>query len=369
MTEFGHLFSPLTVGNIKLRNRIIFGPHVTNHWPNFKADGDTVAYYEERAKGGAGLIIIGSAFVDEDVDLYPFNQAGLWSDEVIPGLAQIAEAVHRHGAKLLVQMLHPGLHQNPDRDRLHRPARSASQIPDVGKPFYIPKELEVNEILAIEDRFAAAADRAKAAGLDGVELHFAHGYLVNQFLTPLKNKRTDAYGGSLENRFRLGREIIEKVRHEVGDDFVVGVRMNNNDMYDGGLETDKYAEIARMVEATGQVDYISVTTALLRSLQFLVPTHYSGLGPGYQTDFTSKIRARIRSVPVFQVGRINNPALADRLISDGKADAVVMIRELIAEPYFPKKAQREISRISAPVSTGTRAASAAATSVSGSSAH
>ena len=339
MTDFGHLFSPIEVGNLTLRNRLIFGPHVTNHWPNFKADEDTIAYYEERAKGGVGLIVIGSGLVDEGADLYPFNQPGLWSDDVIPGLARIADAVHQHGTKLLIQIVHPGLHQNPDRDPLHRPAVSASQIPDVGKPFFIPKELAEGEILLIEDRFASAAGRAKAARLDGVELHFAHGYLVNQFLTPLKNKRSDNYGGSLQNRFRFGSEIIEKVRQEVGDNFVVGTRINNSDMYGGGLEADEYAEVARMIEATGQVDYISVSTALLRSIAHLVPTHYSALPPGYQTARTSRVRAGVKSLPVFQVGRINAPALADQLIAEGKADAVVMIRELIAEPYFPKKAE------------------------------
>jgi 2,4-dienoyl-CoA reductase-like NADH-dependent reductase (Old Yellow Enzyme family)/thioredoxin reductase len=339
MGELRHLFSPLTVRNITLKNRIIFGPHVTNHWPNFTADDDTVAYYEERAKGGVGLIVIGSASIDDSVDLYPFNQPGLWSDEVVPRLAEIAEAVHQHGAKVFIQLLHPGLHHNPDRDRLHRPARSPSQIPDVGKPFYVPKELDVAEIGAIENRFADAAERAKSAGLDGVELHCAHGYLVNQFLTTLKNKRTDEYGGSLENRFRFCREIIEKVRRQVGDELVVGVRLNNNDMYDGGMGTEEYAQLAQMIEATGRVDYISVTTALLRSLPFLVPTHYSGLEPGYQTEMTSAVRAGLRGMPVFQVGRINNPALADWLIAEGRADAVVMIRELIAEPYFARKAQ------------------------------
>ncbi len=338
-SPFENLFSPLQVGTMTLRNRIVFGPHVTNHWLNFKADDDTIAYFEERAKGGAGLVIIGSAFISEDADYYPFNQAGLWTDDVVPGLSRVAEAVHRNGAKVLIQIVHPGLHQNPDRDRLHRPARSASQIPDVGKPFYIPKELDHSEILDIQTSFADAAARARAAGLDGIELHFAHGYLISQFLTPLKNKRTDGYGGSLENRFRFAREVIETVRSRVGQDFVVGARLNNSDMFEGGLEPQDCAEIAGLVEATGKVDYISVSTALLRSLAFLVPTHYSGLGPGYQTENTAIVRAAVKKLPVFQVGRINTPALAERLISEGSVDAVVMIRELIAEPYFPKKAQ------------------------------
>ena len=319
-------------------NRLIFGPHVTNHWPDFKPDDDTVAYYEERAKGGVGLIVIGSGFVDEAADDYPLNQPGLWSDDIIPGLTRIADAVHQHDSKLAIQLIHPGLHHNPDRDRLHRPAVAPSQIPETGRPFLIPKALDEDEILTIQTRFAEAAVRAQAAGLDGVELHFAHGYLVNQFLTPLKNKRSDSYGGSLENRFRFGGEIIEKVRDAVGNEFVVGVRIVNSDMFPGGLEPEDYAQVARMIEATGLVDYISVSTALLRSLAYLVPTHYSGLPSGYQTANTGTVRAAVKTIPVFQVGKIDTPALADRLIAENKADAVVMVRELIAEPFFARKA-------------------------------
>jgi 2,4-dienoyl-CoA reductase-like NADH-dependent reductase (Old Yellow Enzyme family) len=339
MTKYPHLFSPLEVGPLTFPNRLIFGPHVTNHWPDFRADEDTVAYYEERAKGGVGTIIIGSGIVDEDADYFPFNQAGLWSDDVVPGLARIAQAVQSHGTRLLIQIVHPGLHQNPDRDRLHRPAVSASQVPDVGRPFYIPKELSEHEIKTIQGRFAAAAVRAKAAGLDGVELHFAHGYLVNQFLTPLKNKRSDQYGGTLENRLRFGIEIVDSVRDAVGSTFVVGVRINNSDMSEGGLGPDDYANVARTLEATGKIDYISVSTALLRSIAHLVPTHYSDHAPGYQTANTSKVREAVESLPVFQVGRINTPELAEHLIAEGNADAIVMIRELIAEPFFAAKAE------------------------------
>ena len=338
MSDFQYLFTPLKVGSMTLKNRIIFGPHVTNHWPNYKADDDTAAYYEERAKGGVGMIIISSTSVDEDADYFHFSQGGLWSDDIIPGLANIADKVHAHGAKLCIQMVHPGVHQNPDRDNLHRPTVSASQIPVTDKPWYIPKALETHEILAIEDKFANAAERAKQAGLDGVEVHFAHGYLINQFLTPLKNHRTDEYGGSLENRMRFGMEVLQKVRDRVGPDFVVGIRMLNSDMFEGGLDVEDYIQVAELLEASGLVDFINVSTGLLRSVPIMIPTHYSGLEPGYQGQFTSSIKAHVKKLPVFQVGRINDPVLADRIIADGHADAVVMIRELISEPYFAKKA-------------------------------
>lgn len=339
MSDFQYLFTPLKVGSMTLKNRIIFGPHVTNHWPNYKADDNTVAYYEERAKGGVGMIIIGSTSVDEDADYFDYSQGGLWTDDFIPGLRNIADAVHQHGAKLCIQMNHPGVQQNPDRDKLHRPPASASQIPLAGKPWVIPKELEISEIKAIVEKFANAAERAKKAGLDGIEIHFAHGYLINQFLTPLENKRTDEYGGSLENRMRFGMEVIMSVRERVGPNFVVGIRMISSDHFAGGLDVEEYTQVAEAVEASGLVDYINVSTALPRSLEFMIPTHYAGLEPGYQGPFTRSIKAHIKKLPVFQVGRINDPMLADRILAEGNADAVVMIRELIAEPEFAKKAQ------------------------------
>ena len=190
------------------------------------------------------------------------------------------------------------------------------------------------------EKFASAAARAAAAGLDGVEIQLGHGYLLSQFLTPLKNKRADVYGGSVENRFRFGRQVIEAVRTRVGQDFVVGVRMINSDMYEGGLEALDYAEVASMVESTGMVDYISVSTGLLRSMGHLVPSHYAGLKPGYQSQRTQEVRRAVRRVPVFQVGRIDHPDLAEQLIEDGM-DAVVLVRELIADPFWAQKAERD----------------------------
>jgi 2,4-dienoyl-CoA reductase-like NADH-dependent reductase (Old Yellow Enzyme family) len=340
MAQHRYLFSPLKVGPITIKNRIIFGPHVTGHWsPDFLATPRARAYYEARARGGVGMIIIGASSVDETADYFPFTQPGVFKDEVIPGHKEIADSVHRYGCKIVQQMMHPGIHQIPERNTFF-PARAPSQISAVEEPLYIPKELEVEEIVEIEEKFARAAERIKRAGFDGVEVHGAHGYLIEAFLTPLQNKRTDEYGGSLENRFRFYREVLEKVRARVGRDFVVGTRIGSSDMYPGGLEVDDSVRIAEMVEATGTVDYINVTMGLYHSLQFLVPTHYSGFEPGYQGQFTRKIKAGVKSLPVFQVGRINDAALAESIIAEGGADAVVMVRALIAEPELAKRAEQ-----------------------------
>jgi len=336
--QYPYLFSPLKLGPITIKNRIVFGPHVTSQWSSdFLATPRAKYYYEERARGGVGMIIVGAASVDGTADYYPFTQPGLWKDEVIPGLREITDAVHQHGAKIMQQILHPGVHQIPERDPRY-PGRAPSQIPAIEEPFYIPKELEVEEIIEIEDKFADAAERAKKAGYDGVEVHGAHGYLVWAFLTPLKNKRTDEYGGSLENRFRFYREILEKVRARVGRDFVVGTRIISSDLYPGGLDVEDSVRIAKMIEATNTVDFINVSIGMYRSVAMMIPSHYSGFEPGYQGEFTRKIKAEIKTLPVFQVGKINDPALAEHIIAEGGADAVVMIRELIAEPHFARKA-------------------------------
>ncbi len=338
MSVYSHLFRPLEIGPITIKNRVIFGPHVTGHWSaDFLPTERAKAYYEERARGGVGLIIVGAASVDETADYYPFTQHALFKDEVIPGLREIADAVHAHGTKIIQQIVHPGVHQIPERDTFH-PGRAPSQIPAIEEPFYIPKELELEEIVEIEDKFARATARVKRAGFDGAEVHLAHGYLPWSFLTPLKNKRTDHYGGSFENRFRFVRELLEKVRSAAGKDFVVGARVISSDMYPGGLDVEECVEIAKMIEKTETVDYISVSSGLYRSIQVMIPSHYAGFEPGYQGEFTRKMKSEL-SKPVFQVGKINDAALADHIIASGAADAVIMVRELIAEPHFVKKVE------------------------------
>ena len=340
MPDYKYLFRPLPIGNIVLKNRVIWGPHVTNHWPNQVADERTVAYYEERAAGGVGMITIGGSPVDPTASNKPLVQPALWDDACIPGLDNIAQAVHRYGTKLSIQLHHPGVHHLPDYDPEHNPPVAPSQIPAIEAPFCIPKALEVDEILAIQDKFAAAAERMQKAGLDGVEIHGSHGYLFTSFLTPLKNKRTDRYGGSLENRARFSLELLDKIRRRVGKDFVVGSRISTSDLIEGGLEPEDVAEVVKLMYATGHLDYINCSAGLYRTGHLMMPTHYAGLEPGYQADLTAQIKSAVPGLPVFMVGRINDPLLADRLIADGSADACVLIRELIAEPEFVNKAEQ-----------------------------
>ncbi|MCC7121303.1 MAG: FAD-dependent oxidoreductase [Gammaproteobacteria bacterium] len=340
MADYKYLFRPLPIGTKVLKNRLIMGPHVSNYWPNHLADEHTVAYYEERAAGGVGMIIIGASSVDGDADYSPFIQCATWSDDCIPGLRAIGEAVHRHDTLLLKQLVHPGIHQLPEHDPRHVPGVAPSVQTAVEEPFFHARALEIDEIHAIEDKFADASERIQKAGLDGVEIHGAHGYLLGAFLTPLKNRREDEYGGSLENRIRFLLATIDKVRRRVGPDFIVGVRLSTSDMVEGGMEPHDVAEVVKLLEATGQLDYIHCSIGLYRTIHYIIPSHYSGLEPGYQAEFTAQVKAAVQKLPVFLTGRINDPMLADRMIADGVADACVLVRELIAEPEFPNKAKQ-----------------------------
>lgn len=340
MANYKFLFRPLQVGHTVLKNRIICGPHVTNFWPNHLADERTTAYYEERAAGGASMIIIGASPVDELARHAPFIQCGLWTDDCIPGLRDIAKAVHRHDAKLSIQLAQPGIHQTPGDDE-EFPLVAPSQVPAIEAPFRIPREIDVDDIHTIADKYADAAERCQKAGLDGVEFHAGHGYLLWSFITPLMNKRTDEYGGSLENRMRFLLEVLDKVRTRVGKDFIVGARIVSTDVAPGGMEPEDVAEVAKVLEATGQLSYLHCSMGLYRTVHYTVPSHYSALEPGYQADSTAEIKSALKKIPMFLVGRINDPMLADKLIADGAADACVMVRELIAEPEFVNKTEQD----------------------------
>ncbi len=339
MTSYKYLFQPLQVGHTVLKNRIIWGPHVTNFWPNHLPDERTTAYYEERAAGGVSMIIIGASPVDEHARHAPFIQCGLWTNDCIPGLKAIADAVHRHDAKVIIQLAQPGIHQTP-RDDEEFPLVAPSQVPAIEAPFRIPREIDAEQIHAIADKYADAAERCQKAGLDGVEFHAGHGYLLWSFVTPLMNKRTDEYGGSLQNRLRFLLEVLDKVRQRVGKNFIIGARIVSTDVAPGGMEPEDVVEVAKILEATGQLDYLHCSMGLYRTIHYTVPSHYAGLEPGYQADSTATIRSALKKIPMFLVGRINDPMLADKLIADGAADACVIVRELLAEPEFVNKAQQ-----------------------------
>jgi mycofactocin system FadH/OYE family oxidoreductase 2 len=255
-----------------------------------------------------------------------------WEDQVIPGFRNLAKAIHRHGTKIFGQISHHGRQMSSALSE--RPILAPSAIPCPLKR-EVPKEMEIEEIEEIVENFGKAARRLREGEFDGVEVMIGHGYLLNEFLSPAMNKRTDEYGGSLENRMRVIFEILESVRKHVGDDFTCGIRMSGDEFIKEGLTLEDMKEVASLLEKTGQIDYINVSAGNYAVPHFIVPPWY--VPPGAFVYLSAGIKEEVH-VPVGCVGRINDPILAEKILENHQADLVGMCRALIADPELPKKA-------------------------------
>jgi 2,4-dienoyl-CoA reductase-like NADH-dependent reductase (Old Yellow Enzyme family) len=347
--RFPRLFSALPLRGQVLKNRIIFPPTCPS-WvsdPQSARFNDLAApYYEERASGGVGLIIIGGTHVHRSSIAAPLAQPGLWDDSQIDGFAKVAEACHRHGAKLAVQLRHTGVRgfpqykQDPgyDLDATWY-TLAPSQVPLGEFPGgHTPKELSDEEIEDILDCHASAARRAIEAGLDGVEFHLSHGYLSWQFLSPLYNKRTDRWGGSYEGRLRFSLEALRRMRAAIGTDPFLGFRINSTSLWPGDLAEAEVKQIVRDLQAGADVDFVDVSVGVHH--QFIhAPMHFSG---GWEREYAHGIRAVSRQ-PVFAVGRITTPEVAEDLLESGVADAIGLARQLFADPDWALKVAQDRS--------------------------
>ncbi|MCS7103629.1 MAG: NAD(P)/FAD-dependent oxidoreductase, partial [Candidatus Korarchaeum sp.] len=325
------LLEPVVVGTKTLKNRIVMAPMCTRL---ASADGSVtqkmIDYYAARAKGGAGTIIVEYSYTDNRESRAAISQLGVESDHKITGLAELAEAVKLYGTAILLQICHAGRQTAPSNINGKQPvAPSAIPCKLMG---VMPRELTIEEIEQIEDDFAEAARRAKQAGFDGVEIHGAHGYLVCQFLSPYTNRRTDKYGGSLENRAQFAVEIINKIRAKVGKDFIVGCRISADEYIPGGLKIEETTKIAKILEQAG-LDYIHVSGGMYESLQHNSPTIY--YPRAYYLSNIEAIKKAV-NIPVLGVGAFN-VELAEKVLKEGKADLIVFGRALIADPELPKK--------------------------------
>lgn len=329
--SLSNLFKPISIGFIKVKNRIVLPPITTNYALMSGEVSDLlVRHYVERAKGGVGMIVVEACSVHRYGRAFPC-QLGVFSDGFKPGLTRLASAIKSYNVAVLLQLFHAG--------RQTTSAVSGAQ-PIAPSPIpcriirETPREMTLNDIEEIEDSFARAAYRAKVCGFDGVEVHGAHGYLVSEFLSPYINRRGDGYGGSLKNRVRFALEIVERIREKCGSSFLVGFRMNGSDFVDGGLTIDESVEIAKMLEDVG-VDVIHVSAGIYESREYIVQPMY--FPRGLLVPLAEKIKRSI-SIPVIAVGRINDPKLAEEIVASKKADMVAMGRALIADPWLPRKA-------------------------------
>ncbi|MGH9103501.1 MAG: hypothetical protein ACRDYD_11060, partial [Acidimicrobiales bacterium] len=340
---FPNLFSELQLRSHVLKNRIIFPPTCPS-WvssPQTARFNELAApYYEERASGGVGLIIIGGTHVHESSIAAPLAQPGLWEDGQIEGFARVAEACHRHGAKLAVQLRHTGVRGFPqykldpayDLDATWY-TMAPSQVPLGEFPGGLtPKELSGEEIEEILDAHGSAAARAIQAGLDGVEFHLSHGYLSWQFLSPLYNKRTDAWGGSYEARLRFSVEALRRMRAAIGPDHFLGFRINSTSLWPGDLEEGDVLRVVQDLQTLADVDFVDVSVGVHH--QWIhAPMHFEG---GWERPYAQGIK-QVSSKPVFMVGRITTPEVAEELLASGVADGIGLARQLFADPDWALK--------------------------------
>jgi 2,4-dienoyl-CoA reductase-like NADH-dependent reductase (Old Yellow Enzyme family)/thioredoxin reductase len=325
-----HMFSPLTINGMTLKNRFGVPPMVTDYGnEQGEVTDKLIGYLEARAKGGFGLITVEATTVLPNTSSFP-KGLGLWSDHHAKGFARLAEAVHKHGAKLSVQLFHPG-RQTVSALGVQPVSASPLPCPLCGG---IPKELSQKDISILVKAFGEAAARAKAAGVDAVEIHGAHGYLINQFISPYSNKRVDAYGGMLSNRMRFPLEIIRAVRRACGRDYPVLFRQSANERVIGGLTIQESLVIAKMLADAG-VDAIHVSTGVYATTAYIIPNYC--LPEGLNVEDAAAIR-EATGVPVAVAGRITDPLMAESVVRSGKADIVMMGRASIVDPDLPNKA-------------------------------
>ncbi|MCU1622263.1 MAG: 2,4-dienoyl-CoA reductase [Frankiales bacterium] len=333
MSRYPHLLSPLRVGPLTLKNRVVFSAHLTNYAEYGKPSEQHAAYYAARAAGGAGLIITEEH--STHVTDWPYEKLIHGFDPaVIPGYRRITDAVHAHGVPILAQLNHNGGQASSMFSRL--PVWAPSPIAD---PLFreVPKALELHEIRDVVDGYALVAEHCVAGGFDGVELQCSHSSLVRGFLSPATNVRTDAYGGVLENRARLLFEIVAAVRSVLGPERALGVRLCGDELIEGGTTIEEAVAVARMVDATAQVDYINTSIGVATATLYMIEASMQ-VPPGYAMFIPSAIREAV-SIPVIGVGRFKDPVQADRAIAAGQADLIGVVRGQIADPDFVRKAR------------------------------
>ena len=344
------MFTPLQLRGITFRNRIAVSPMCQYSCEDGFAHDWHLVHLGSRAVGGAGLVIVEATAVEAKGRISP-NDMGLWKDEQIEPLARIASFVKAQGAAAGIQIAHAGRKASTPAPWKGTAAIAESVggwLPDAPSPVPfrendpVPHELSKDEIRALVHSFAATARRALQAGFQVLEIHGAHGYLTHEFLSPLANKRTDEYGGSYDNRVRFALEVVGAVRAVWPESLPLFLRISATDWAEGGWTIEDSVELARRVKPLG-VDLMDCSSGAM------VPWAKIPAAPGFQVPFAARIR-READIPTGAVGLITEPAQASAIINNGQADLVLLARELLRDPYWPRRAARELSaEIAVPV--------------------
>jgi len=327
------LWTPLQLGPVTVRNRIVFSAHLTNYAQDGKPTEQHAAYYQERAAGGVGLIIT-EEHSTHPTD-WPYEKLihGFHRD-VIPGYRRITDAVHRHRTPIFAQINHNGGQASSLYSRL--PVWAPSPVAD---PLFreVPKAVDRHEIAEIVAGYARVAENCAEGGFDGIELQCSHSSIVRGFLSPATNRRTDDYGGPLANRARILLEIVAAVRAAIGTELALGVRICGDELIEGGTTIDDAVEVARMVEGSGHVDYINTSIGVATASLFMIEASMH-IPPGYAMFIPSALRQAV-DLPVVGVGRFKDPLQAERALAEGQCDLVGVVRGQIADAEFVAKAR------------------------------
>jgi 2,4-dienoyl-CoA reductase-like NADH-dependent reductase (Old Yellow Enzyme family)/thioredoxin reductase len=325
--EFTRLMEPFRLKNLSLRNRIVMAPMLSRLCnPEGIVSQKLIDYYAERARGGAGLIIVEYSYIDDRESKANPGQLGVYSDQLIAGLGDLAEAIQEWGAGAILQICHAG--RSTSAKYMGRQPIAPSPVPSYTGE--MAREMTQEEIEAAVESFGEAARRAKIAGFDGVELHGTHGYLMAQFLSPYTNRRADIYG---RDRGLFALQTLERVRSKVGREYPVGYRIAADEFIEGGITPAETKEFSRRLEEKG-IDYLHVSGGLIEVGQhFVIPMYFP---QGYLLHLAEGIKKEVK-VPVIAVGAIHDPQLAEEALQKEKADLIAMGRALIADPRLPRK--------------------------------
>lgn len=330
MTKYNNIFSPLKVKNMIIKNRIVMPPMGTNYAEqNGGINEDHIKYYEQRAKGETGLIILENAAVQFPLGSNGGTQLRIDHDSFVPGLYRLTERLHKYGTCVAMQINHSGASAVPER--IGCQPVSSSNIPSKTGGA-TPRPLEKDEIFEIVQKYGDAARRIQTAGFDAVEIHAGHSYLISQFLSPVYNKRTDEFGGSAENRARFGRMVIDSVRAAVGPFFPIMLRFSADELLEGGNTLEDTLELLEYLN--DEVDIFNVSAALNDSLQYQIDN--MNLNDGWRSYMSKAVRDKFNK-PTITTGNIRNPEVAEKILSEGEADLIGIGRGLIADPNWAAK--------------------------------
>ncbi len=328
---FSHLFSPIRIGDMVSKNRLLMSAMSINFGVDKECNPteQLIEYFVARAKGGVGMMLVGGGSVHPGGQELP-DLPQMYKDSCIPPLKTMVDRVRPYDVKFGVQLMHGGRQSYLPQ----KVAPSAIPAPAVVKGEV--RALEIEEIRELAACFGESARRCRAAGFDFVEIHAAHGYLINQFLAPNSNIRTDEYGGCFENRIRFLFEILDQIREKAGPDFPVGIRINGNDYIENGWELKDTVRLAPDLEKAGAV-YLHISGGVYGSTELTIPSMYTPHGCFVHLAEAVK---QVVDIPVVTVGRIKKPEHADRIIAEGRADMVSMGRSFLADPDYPNKAEK-----------------------------